>query len=97
MSALFVDVPSRRLFVEGLVEILSMIFSIENEEQRALLDKELSDLTDEELIRKQKLVEDYADTIMKLKNDHLVKVQMAGNDFSEKEERENVTLDLNFS
>lgn len=85
------------LFVEGLVEVLSMIFSIENDEQRALLDNELTELSDEELIRKQKLVEDYADTIMKLKNDHLIKVEMAGNEFAEKEERSNVSLNLNFS
>ena len=58
---------------------------------------ELSELSDEELVRKQELVETYADTIMKLKNDHLIKVQKIGNEFAEKNERESVSLNLNFS
>ncbi|MBP9812463.1 hypothetical protein KBC86_03710 [Candidatus Gracilibacteria bacterium] len=97
MSVYFIDTQARELFVEGLVEVLSMIFSVETDEDRALLGQELSELSDEELVRKQELVETYADTIMKLKNDHLIKVQKIGNEFAEKNERESVSLNLNFS
>jgi hypothetical protein len=97
MSVYFIDTQARELFVEGLVEVLSMIFSVETDEDRALLSQELTLLSDEELVRKQELVETYADTIMKLKNDHLIKVQKIGNEFAEKNERESVSLNLNFS
>jgi hypothetical protein len=35
MSAIFVDAHARDLFVEGLVELLSQIFSIDSEERQA--------------------------------------------------------------
>lgn len=97
MSALFIDAHARDLFVEGLVEILSMIFTIETDEERALLGEELAWLSDEELVRKQKLVEDYGDTIMRLKKNHLLKVEMVAHEFLEKEERGGISLNLNFS
>ncbi len=97
MSAIFIDDTSRKLFIEGLVEVLSEIFSVESDEQRVSLEKELTGLSDEELVKKQELVESYADTLLKLKNDHQIKIEMTANSLVEKEERANTSLDLNFS
>lgn len=61
MSVYFIDTQARELFIDGLIEVISLIFPIENDKQKTALYNELKWLRDHELVEKQKIIEWYLD------------------------------------
>jgi hypothetical protein len=91
MSAHFVDYKSRILFIEGLIEVLSLIFSVENDIQKVALYNELTTLKDEDLLENQKMIESYLEDSLLSEKNTLQKLKITQNRFDEFDEKRTVT------
>jgi hypothetical protein len=96
MHAHFIDIQSRRLFIDGMIEILSMIFPLQDEVQKAALYNELTVLSDDDLIKKMETIEAYVEKTDATLKKYEYQAIAITHEAVEKEEKSHLSFQLNF-
>lgn len=96
MDSHFSDPHIRDAFITELVLILAEIFTITESTKKEAIYAELHTMDDESLVRKKDLIENYFQSVEKLKKKQIFQITKIGNQFLEKEERANADLIINF-